>query len=67
MIAMEHINREHPEYAARKAIWRQYRDLYAGGEQLRSHASEYLVRRQDKGLRVLQELTEQMEQMEQME
>lgn len=42
---METINREHPEYVARKAIWRQYEDLYAGGEQLRMHASEYLVRR----------------------
>ena len=42
---METINREHPEYAARKAIWEQYEDLYAGGEQLRMHASEYLVRR----------------------
>jgi hypothetical protein len=42
---MENINREHPEYAARKAIWRQYKDLYAGGEQLRTHASEYLARR----------------------
>jgi hypothetical protein len=42
---MENINREHPEYAARKAIWKQYKDLYAGGEQLRTHAAEYLVRR----------------------
>src|SRR5580700_10439266 len=41
----ETINREHPEYAARKAMWRQYRDLYAGGEDLRRHAAEYLVRR----------------------
>ncbi len=32
---METINREHPEYAARKAMWRQYKDLYTGGEQLR--------------------------------
>ena len=42
---METINREHPEYIARKAIWKQYKDLYAGGEQLREHASEYLMRR----------------------
>jgi hypothetical protein len=41
----ETINREHPEYAARKSMWQQYRDLYAGGDQLRQHASEYLVRR----------------------
>jgi hypothetical protein len=39
------INREHPEYIARKAMWRQYKDLYAGGERLRANASEYLVRR----------------------
>lgn len=39
------INREHPEYAARKAMWKQYRDLYSGGEQLRERASEYLARR----------------------
>lgn len=39
------INREHPEYIARKAMWRQYKDLYVGGEQLRTNAAEYLVRR----------------------
>jgi hypothetical protein len=42
---MQNINREHPEYAARKAMWRQYQDLYAGGERLRQNASDYLVRR----------------------
>jgi hypothetical protein len=42
---MHNINREHPEYVARKAMWRQYKDLYAGGEQLRQNAAEYLVRR----------------------
>lgn len=42
---MQNINREHPEYAARRAMWRRYKDLYAGGEQLRDHAAEYLVRR----------------------
>jgi hypothetical protein len=40
------IDREHPEYKLRKQIWRQYRDLYAGGEQFRLHAQHYLVRRQ---------------------
>jgi hypothetical protein len=39
------IDREHPEYIARKAMWRQYRDLYAGGERIRLNASDYLVRR----------------------
>ena len=42
---METINREHPEYVARKGVWGQYKDLYAGGEQLRCNASLYLVRR----------------------
>lgn len=40
------INQEHPEYAARKATWRKYRDLYVGGEQLKANATEYLIRRQ---------------------
>ena len=42
---MQNINREHPEYIARKAMWKRYKDLYAGGESLRENASEYLVRR----------------------
>jgi hypothetical protein len=40
------IDREHPEYKLRKQVLRQYRDLYAGGEQLRLNAQHYLVRRQ---------------------
>ena len=40
------IDQEHPEYTARKAAWRKYRDLYAGGEQFKANASEYLIRRQ---------------------
>ncbi|HYM06108.1 MAG TPA: DUF4055 domain-containing protein [Terriglobales bacterium] len=42
---MLQINTEHPEYASCKTMWRKYRDLYAGGEQLREKATEYLVRR----------------------
>src|SRR5690348_10261034 len=42
---MKNINREHPEYVARKAMWRKYQDLYAGGEKLRVNAAEYLMRR----------------------
>jgi hypothetical protein len=49
------IDREHPEYAAKRAMWRTYRDLYAGGEQFKEHASEYLVRRQKEPLDVLGE------------
>ena len=42
---MKYINREHPEYVARAAMWKKYRDLYAGGEEFRQNASDYLVRR----------------------
>lgn len=42
---MKNINREHPEYVAKKTMWAKYRDLYAGGEQFRANASEYLVPR----------------------
>jgi hypothetical protein len=42
---MVNIDREHPEYAAKKAMWRKYRDLYAGGELMRENAFEYLIRR----------------------
>ncbi len=40
------IDKEHPDYATRKACWRKYRDLYAGGEQFKRNATEYLIRRQ---------------------
>ena len=49
------IDQEHPEYVARKAMWTKYRDLYAGGEQLREHASLYLSRRQKEPHEVYQE------------
>jgi hypothetical protein len=52
---MENINREHPDYIARKAMWKQYKDLYAGGEQLRLNACEYLVRRQKEPGQVYEE------------
>src|SRR5271165_3360188 len=40
------INREHPEYASKKALWKQYKDLYVGGEQFKARADQFLVRRQ---------------------
>lgn len=40
------ITQEHPEYAAKRVMWRRYRDLYAGGEQFIAKADQYLVRRQ---------------------
>ncbi|MGA2724268.1 MAG: hypothetical protein ABSG79_17895 [Bryobacteraceae bacterium] len=52
---MNNINREHPEYIARKAMWKQYKDLYAGGERLRADAMEYLVRRHKEPSEVYQE------------
>lgn len=45
LMSTHFINREHPEYTAQKATWRKYRDLYAGGEQFRERAAEYLIRR----------------------
>lgn len=47
-----HIDAEHPDYASRKRILKQYRDLYVGGEQFRSHSAEYLLRRQKEPLEV---------------
>ena len=52
---MENINREHPDYIVRKAMWKQYKDLYAGGEHLRTNACEYLVRRQKEPGQVYEE------------
>jgi hypothetical protein len=43
---LQNINLEHPDYVSRKAMWRKYRDLYVGGEQLKTNASEYLTPRQ---------------------
>ena len=43
---MVSIDREHPEYRRRRAILRTYRDLYAGGEQIKANAHVYLTRRQ---------------------
>ena len=52
---MENINREHPEYVAKKAMWKKYRDLYSGGEQIRERASEYLIPRNKEPDTVYQE------------
>jgi hypothetical protein len=51
----QHIEQEHPDYAAKLPIWGRYRDLYAGGEQFRRNAAEYLVRRHKEPLDVYQE------------
>ena len=52
---MDTINREHPEYVARKAIWKQYKDLYSGGEQMRTSAAEHLLRRHREPADIYQE------------
>ena len=52
---MREIDQEHPEYQARKGIWRKYRQLYVGGEELRANASEYLEKRQKEAGDVYQE------------
>ncbi len=49
---MAQIEHEHSEYVANQAMWRKYRDLYGGGEQLRARAGEYLIRRQKEPLEV---------------
>ncbi len=49
---MEEITAEHPEYIEKKQIWRTYRDLYIGGEQLKRNAASYLTRRQNEPLDV---------------
>ncbi len=40
------IDREHPEYKLKTQVWRKYRHLYSGGEDLKNNAGEYLVQRQ---------------------
>jgi len=40
------IDREHPQYRARKEVWRCYRDLYIGGEQFKLNAQRHLIPRQ---------------------
>ena len=42
---MHKIEREHREYVANRAMWKRYRDLYAGGERFRQAAGEYLLAR----------------------
>jgi hypothetical protein len=49
------IDREHPDFRRQKLTWRSYRDLYAGGQQFRHRAAEYLLRRQKEPLDVYSE------------
>jgi hypothetical protein len=52
---MDNINREHPEYVLKRAMWRKYRTLYSGGELMSERAFEYLVRRNKEPNDVYQE------------
>lgn len=52
---MQNINAEHPDYIARKGVWKKYGDLYAGGEQIKTDASDYLIRRQKEPAEVYSE------------
>lgn len=49
------IDNEHPEYRAKRGLWKKYRDLYVGGEQLRASASDYLIHRQKEAPEVYNE------------
>lgn len=40
------ITREHPEYRSSRRLMKRYSDLYAGGEQLKNSARDYLEMRQ---------------------
>ena len=51
----ELLNREHPQYRARREMWQRHLDFYVGGEQLRRSAALYLVRRQKEPAEVYQE------------
>ena len=52
---MFNIDREHPDYIANRAMWSKYKDLYAGGEQIRRNAASYLIRRHKEPADVYQE------------
>jgi hypothetical protein len=52
---MKQIDREHPEFKRQQYVWQMYRDLYAGGNQFRSRAEHYLLRRQKEPLDVYAE------------
>lgn len=45
-LSYDTLDRAHREYADSKDMWRRYADFYAGGEQFRLRAEDYLVKRQ---------------------
>jgi hypothetical protein len=54
-MTLAEIDLEHPEYRQHKHTWQVYRDLYAGGQQLKGSASKYLMPRQKEPAEVYQE------------
>lgn len=52
---LEVLDKKHPDYHDRQKMWQRYWDFYAGGEQLRRNAGQYLVRRQKEPSDVYQE------------
>ena len=52
---MIQIDQEHQEYKDNALLWRRYRDLYAGGQQFKFRAADYLLRRQKEPLDVYSE------------
>ncbi len=52
---MFEIDREHPEYRAKKATWKKYRDLYMGGQHFLDNAAEYLIQRNKEPMEVYSE------------
>jgi hypothetical protein len=57
---MINIDREHSDFRRQKRAWRMYRDLYAGGHELKIRAAEYLLRRQKEPLDVYGERLERV-------
>jgi len=49
------IEAEHPDYRARRHVMARHRDLYIGGEKLRTNATDYLLRRRKEPLDIYQE------------
>jgi hypothetical protein len=52
---MIQIDQEHPDYRRLAPTWAIYRDLYAGGQQFKTRAVNYLTRRQKEPLDVFAE------------
>lgn len=46
---MIEINKEHPDYVARKSYLQRYQDLYAGGEEFLSRVGDYLLAKPREG------------------